>query len=218
MYVDDSTQTWSPRFELKLLFWGLILIVMPFSVGMSSPSNAHQSSNAIKTTNTPSDGTRSPASTSSSVLSQTILAQTSVAQTSVAQTIDVQPPQLPEAEEPNPDLQELTPEEQERQALEQEIQQELLDFSASSETVTEVSEVVVIGQPAGFPYVVVVPGSYIRRLKRVQEIVPTAFITSSRRGTYIQAASFPSRGPANDLSERLRHFGFDAQVAYLPTD
>lgn len=101
-----------------------------------------------------------------------------------------------------------------QQEIEHQVQQELIEFTTSADQ----SDVIVLGQPQNFPYVVVIPGDEFELLREVQEVVPTAFMTSSRRGRYIYTASFPKRRPADALNAQLRHLGFDAQVTYMPTN
>ena len=101
-----------------------------------------------------------------------------------------------------------------QQEIERQVQEELVDFTTSSDQ----SDVIVLGQPQNFPYVVVIPGDEFELLREVQEVAPTAFMTSSRRGRYIHTASFPKRRPADALNAQLRHLGFDAQVTYIPTN
>ena len=62
---------------------------------------------------------------------------------------------------------------------------------------------------------VAIPGSREERLDRVQEIIPQAFLTDSRRGRYIQAGAFSTRSEAEALSCQLRYRGFDARVVYF---
>ncbi|MEM7770616.1 MAG: SPOR domain-containing protein [Cyanobacteria bacterium P01_A01_bin.37] len=75
--------------------------------------------------------------------------------------------------------------------------------------------VLTLGQPSDAPFVVAIPGSREERLDRLQDIVPQAFLTDSRRGRYIQAGAFSSRSDAEALSAYLRHQGFDARVVYF---
>ena len=124
----------------------------------------------------------------------------------IAQTVHGEPPPPQDAEHQQ--------EQERQQELEQQVQQELADFAPSSAS----SDVIVLGQPDNFPYVIVIPGDKREVLQAVQEIIPTAFITSSRRGRYIYAASFPERRPADALSAQLRYLRFDSQVHYMPTD
>jgi cell division protein FtsN len=77
-------------------------------------------------------------------------------------------------------------------------------------------ETMIWGQPDDAPYVVAIPARRDDLLYQVQEIVPTAFLTDSRRGTYVQAGAFPMRSQAQALSRELRDQGFDARVVYLP--
>jgi cell division protein FtsN len=75
--------------------------------------------------------------------------------------------------------------------------------------------VIILGQPESAPYVVAIPGSRDELLDRVQERVPQAFLTDSRRGRYVQAGAFSTRSEAEALSCQLRHQGFDARVVYF---
>ena len=110
--------------------------------------------------------------------------------------------------------QEIEQQEIEQQEIEQQVLRELADFTTSSDA----SDVIVLGQPDNFPYVIVIPGDNREVLQAVQGIIPTAFITSSRRGRYIYATSFAKRRPADALSAQLRYLRFDSQVHYMPTD
>lgn len=85
------------------------------------------------------------------------------------------------------------------------------DFQASPNS----GNVIILGQPESAPYVVAIPGSREELLDRVQETVPQAFLTDSRRGRYVQAGAFPTRSEAEALSCQLRHQGFDARVVYF---
>ncbi|MEB3211918.1 MAG: SPOR domain-containing protein [Leptolyngbyaceae bacterium] len=87
--------------------------------------------------------------------------------------------------------------------------------STDSSTVDANDVPVVLGQPSNAPFVVAIPGSREDRLEQLQELVPTAFLTDSRRGRYIQAGAFSSRSNAEALSSFLRHQGFDARVVYF---
>jgi hypothetical protein len=75
---------------------------------------------------------------------------------------------------------------------------------------------IVLGQPRNAPYIVAIPGADVATLLRVQRYIPTAFITDSRYGSYIQAGAFSDRAPAEERSRGLRGLGFDARVAYFP--
>ncbi|MBD2099428.1 SPOR domain-containing protein [Leptolyngbya sp. FACHB-261] len=74
---------------------------------------------------------------------------------------------------------------------------------------------VLLGQTRDTPYVVVVPGNS-QILDRLQRYIPTAFLSNSRLGRYVQAGAFANRGSAESLSHQLRDRGFDARVAYRP--
>ncbi len=83
------------------------------------------------------------------------------------------------------------------------------------ETESSPETIIILGQPRETAYVVAIPGSREHLLDRVQDSVPQAFITDSRRGRYIQAGAFSSRSDAEALSCQLRHQGFDARVVYF---
>ena len=76
--------------------------------------------------------------------------------------------------------------------------------------------VTVLGQPCENPYVVAIPSSNPQILEKVQQYAPSAFLTNSPLGLYIQAGSFSDRAPAEILSLTLRQYNLDARVAYLP--
>ena len=75
--------------------------------------------------------------------------------------------------------------------------------------------IITLGQLQETPFVVAIPGSREDRLDRVQETIPQAFLTDSRRGRYIQAGAFSTRSDAEVLSRQLRYRGFDARVVYF---
>ena len=77
-------------------------------------------------------------------------------------------------------------------------------------------ESITLGQPCGQPYVVAVPYGTVDLLSRVQATVPSAFITDSRFGPYVQAGSSSRRAPAERINHQLRRAGFDARVIYRP--
>ncbi|MEM9213072.1 MAG: hypothetical protein AAGD25_01725 [Cyanobacteria bacterium P01_F01_bin.150] len=132
----------------------------------------------------------------------------------MTQTIDVEPPSPNLDEAQDVDDQQNLNRQREQQAIEQQVQQELIDFTSPSSS----SDVIILGQPENFPYVVVIPGNNREVLAEVQDIIPTAFFSSSRRGRYIYTASFLERRSADALNAQLRYLGFDAQVTYMPTD
>ena len=82
----------------------------------------------------------------------------------------------------------------------------------------ETDTVVTLGQPCNHPYVVAVPGANPNILSRVQAFVPSAFVTDSRLGAYVQAGSSPRRAPAETVSRQLRREGLDARVIYRPIE
>ncbi len=65
------------------------------------------------------------------------------------------------------------------------------------------------------PYVVVVPVRDDNTLFQVQQYIPGATTTDSRRGVYVNAGEFPNRNAAESLSYLLRSQGLDARVAYF---
>ncbi len=65
-------------------------------------------------------------------------------------------------------------------------------------------------------YVVLIPSSSQEELTRVRAYAPQAFISGNRLGSYIQAAAYPERGPADSFSSLLRSRGFDSQVRFMP--
>lgn len=75
---------------------------------------------------------------------------------------------------------------------------------------------IVLGQLCENPYVVAIPETAPEILMQVQQYVPSAFLTNSPLGMYIQAASFPRRLPAEGLSLQLRQRYLDARVIYRP--
>jgi hypothetical protein len=77
-------------------------------------------------------------------------------------------------------------------------------------------EVITLGQPCDYPYVVAIPYANEGLLDRVQTVVATAFITESRFGPYVNAGASPRRVPAEQVSRQLRRAGFDARVIYRP--
>jgi peptidoglycan hydrolase-like protein with peptidoglycan-binding domain len=67
-------------------------------------------------------------------------------------------------------------------------------------------------------YVVVVPVLDENTLYQVRDIegFASASLTSSKRGKYVNAGSFPNRATAESRSYQLRSQGLDARVAYFP--
>jgi hypothetical protein len=64
-------------------------------------------------------------------------------------------------------------------------------------------------------YYVIVPSSVDTVLAKVRNIVPTARLTASERGTYIEVQGFPERGSAEALNTNMRSQGLDARVIYF---
>ncbi|MEI6430026.1 MAG: hypothetical protein WCO45_16825 [Pseudanabaena sp. ELA607] len=70
------------------------------------------------------------------------------------------------------------------------------------------------GQPNELNYAVVLPATSDSLLSQIQEIVPTAKVISSRRGSCIQVQAYRERGRAESLTAMLRSVGFDARVLH----
>lgn len=81
---------------------------------------------------------------------------------------------------------------------------------------TESRSVVVLGQPCDQPYVVAVPARDPTILNQVQQLVPTAFLTDSPLGFYVQAGASVRRSSLESLNQRLRRQGLDARIAFRP--
>jgi hypothetical protein len=64
-------------------------------------------------------------------------------------------------------------------------------------------------------YYVIVPSSVDTVLTKVRNIVPTARLTASERGTYIEVQGFPDRGSAEALNINMRSQGLDSRVIYF---
>ncbi|MEE3716526.1 hypothetical protein V2H45_07195 [Tumidithrix elongata RA019] len=66
-------------------------------------------------------------------------------------------------------------------------------------------------------YVAAIPLSSggTNELLRVRQIIPTAFIAKSNRGSYIYAGGYPNRDSAESLTFFLRSRGIDARVLYF---
>jgi hypothetical protein len=64
-------------------------------------------------------------------------------------------------------------------------------------------------------YYVIVPSSVDTVLTKVRNIVPTARLTASERGTYIEVQGFPERGSAEALNINMRSQGLDSRVIYF---
>jgi hypothetical protein len=70
------------------------------------------------------------------------------------------------------------------------------------------------GTPDELNYAVVLPATGDSLLSQIQEIVPTAKVISSRRGSCIQVQAYRERGRAESLTSMLRSVGFDARVLH----
>jgi hypothetical protein len=64
-------------------------------------------------------------------------------------------------------------------------------------------------------YYVIVPSSVDTVFTKVRNIVPTARLTASERGTYIEVQGFPDRGSAEALNINMRSQGLDSRVIYF---
>jgi hypothetical protein len=64
-------------------------------------------------------------------------------------------------------------------------------------------------------YFVIVPSSVESVLQKVRTIAPSARLTASERGTYIEAQGFPDRGSAEALNTTMRSQGLDSRVIYF---
>jgi hypothetical protein len=80
----------------------------------------------------------------------------------------------------------------------------------------ESNSMTILGQLCENPYVVAIPARNPQILQQVQQYVPSAFLTDSRLGLYVQASSFGCRAPAESLSHQLRKHSLDARVVYKP--
>ncbi|MEE3719183.1 iron uptake porin [Tumidithrix elongata RA019] len=63
-------------------------------------------------------------------------------------------------------------------------------------------------------YYVIVPSTSESLLEKAREIVPTAKISSSRLGKYIEIQGFNKRSSAEALNTTVRSRGFDSRVIY----
>lgn len=73
-----------------------------------------------------------------------------------------------------------------------------------------------IGQPCDRPYVVAIPTPDPGSLEKLQQAIPTAFITYSHLGWYIQAGAADHPQKAEILNLQLRLLGWDSRVIYRP--
>lgn len=63
-------------------------------------------------------------------------------------------------------------------------------------------------------YLVVIPKQDNSTLGRVRQLIPSAFLSSSRLGDYVQAGAYPTLEAANTQTALLRAQGLDARVTY----
>ena len=64
-------------------------------------------------------------------------------------------------------------------------------------------------------YFVIIPSSADAILQKTKNIVPTARLTATERGTYIEVQGYPERRSADTLSSTLRSQGLDSRVIYF---
>jgi len=64
-------------------------------------------------------------------------------------------------------------------------------------------------------YFVIIPSTVDAVLDKARNIVPTARLTSSDRGTYIEVQGYPDRPSAETLNATLRSQGLDSRVIYF---
>ncbi|HEY9699180.1 MAG TPA: peptidoglycan-binding domain-containing protein [Trichocoleus sp.] len=69
--------------------------------------------------------------------------------------------------------------------------------------------------PVG-PYVVVIPGTSSNNLQTARQVVSSARIDDSRRGSFINAGGYQERSSAQDVAERLKDRSLPARVEYRP--
>lgn len=76
-------------------------------------------------------------------------------------------------------------------------------------------QVVIIGRPRDYRYVVAIPDFSNEILLKTRQCVVDAFITQADQGKYIQVGAFASRSQAEFLTFILRQHGLDARVVYF---
>ncbi len=64
-------------------------------------------------------------------------------------------------------------------------------------------------------YFVIIPSTVGSVLDKARNIVPTARLTSSDRGTYIEVQGYPDRPSAETLNATMRSQGLDSRVIYF---
>jgi hypothetical protein len=64
-------------------------------------------------------------------------------------------------------------------------------------------------------YFVIIPSTVDTVLVKARSIVPTAKLTSSDRGTYIEVQGYPDRPSADTLNATMRSQGLDSRVIYF---
>ncbi|MCS6959252.1 MAG: hypothetical protein RMK91_04305 [Pseudanabaenaceae cyanobacterium SKYGB_i_bin29] len=64
-------------------------------------------------------------------------------------------------------------------------------------------------------YFVIIPTVSEDILARVKQIVPTAKLSASERGAYIEIKGYPDRGSAEELNRDMRNRGFDSRVIFF---
>ncbi len=63
-------------------------------------------------------------------------------------------------------------------------------------------------------YFVIIPSVTEANLEKARNIVPSARLNSSERGTYIEVQGYPDRSSAETLNATMRAQGFDSRVIY----
>ncbi|MBW4541051.1 MAG: peptidoglycan-binding protein [Myxacorys chilensis ATA2-1-KO14] len=86
--------------------------------------------------------------------------------------------------------------------------------SADAQTLSALGISSAVGGDANERYVVIVPKNDDTILAKVRQYAPTAFLSGSRLGDYVQAGTFPSREAADRQTRLLRSQGLDARVTY----
>lgn len=86
--------------------------------------------------------------------------------------------------------------------------------NADAQTLSAMGISSAVGGDAGERYVVIVPKQDDTTLARVRQYAPTASLSTSRLGDYVQAGRFLTLEAANRQTEVLRSQGLDARVTY----
>jgi peptidoglycan hydrolase-like protein with peptidoglycan-binding domain len=86
--------------------------------------------------------------------------------------------------------------------------------SANAQTLSALGISSAVGGDTSERYVVIVPKNDNTTLARVRQISPSAFLSTSRLGEYVQAGTFPTQEAADRQTRLLRSQGLDARVTY----